>query len=159
MRIMTRLLGRFPFPRYGVLLTPYGGDLETQTLTLFPETELYGNYLKIARATLLHELTHEWFGDSVSVASWSDLWLAEGHATYYQFAYGQPYDPTTHKPYDTAAPAFWQQLDRMVRRALPAVGPIAVPTPATPHHQVALAPHSPRMAARSTTAARSPSTG
>ena len=36
---------------------------------------------------MVHELAHMWFGDSVSPYEWSDLWLNEGHATWYQFIF------------------------------------------------------------------------
>lgn len=32
--------------------------------------------------TLVHELTHQWFGDNVTFSTWNDLWLAEGFAQY-----------------------------------------------------------------------------
>jgi aminopeptidase N len=33
---------------------------------------------------LVHEVAHQWFGDSVSLVSWDEKWLSEGHATWYQ---------------------------------------------------------------------------
>jgi aminopeptidase N len=30
-----------------------------------------------------HEIAHQWFGDSVTEATWADLWLSEGFATYF----------------------------------------------------------------------------
>jgi hypothetical protein len=33
-------------------------------------------------STLIHEMTHQWFGDNVTFAHWNDLWLAEGFAEY-----------------------------------------------------------------------------
>ena len=38
---------------------------------------------------MVHELAHQWFGDSVSPRTWSDLWLNEGHATWYEALYAE----------------------------------------------------------------------
>ena len=38
---------------------------------------------------MVHELAHQWFGDSVSPRTWSDLWLNEGHATWYEALYAR----------------------------------------------------------------------
>jgi aminopeptidase N len=39
--------------------------------------------------TMVHELAHQWFGDDVMPARWSDVWLNEGHATWYEWEYAQ----------------------------------------------------------------------
>ncbi len=82
LRFLERRLGSYPFRSYGVLATPVGGELEHQSLSLLSTEEL--TKPRDVDAVLVHELVHQWFGDSVSVESWSDLWLAEGHAVYYQ---------------------------------------------------------------------------
>ena len=38
---------------------------------------------------LVHELAHQWFGDDLAIAEWSDLWLSEGHATWYEGHYAE----------------------------------------------------------------------
>ncbi|MEU6971050.1 M1 family metallopeptidase [Kitasatospora aureofaciens] len=86
-------LGPFPFESYGIL--PANTDdpaafgftgLETQTLTLYKP-----GFLRQAEPAIgshmMHELVHSWFGDSVSPATWADLWLNEGHADYYGLLY------------------------------------------------------------------------
>ncbi|MFJ8821853.1 M1 family metallopeptidase [Streptomyces sp. NPDC102467] len=83
-------LGPYPFNRYGVLVgdTDLGVALETQTLALLPKADLLGTKVDAER-NLLHELTHQWFGNSVAIATWSDLWLSEGHARFYERLYSQ----------------------------------------------------------------------
>jgi aminopeptidase N len=80
--------GAYPFDEYGVLAIDYSMRyaLETQTLTLHP-AELFdpAEYPQdFAQSIAVHELAHQWFGDSVAIASYSDLWLAEGPATWYE---------------------------------------------------------------------------
>ncbi|MEU5400347.1 M1 family metallopeptidase [Streptomyces sp. NPDC005963] len=86
-------VGRYPFETYGVLIADAetGYELETQTLSLF-ERRLFVNgqfpewYVD---SIMVHELAHQWFGDSVSPRTWSDLWLNEGHATWYEALYAE----------------------------------------------------------------------
>ncbi|AZP20837.1 M1 family metallopeptidase [Streptomyces aquilus] len=90
---MESKVGRYPFETYGLLMADAdtGFELETQTLSLF-ERELFTEpaYPKwYVESIMVHELAHQWFGDSVAPASWSDLWLNEGHATWYEALYAE----------------------------------------------------------------------
>ncbi|WP_431965493.1 M1 family metallopeptidase [Actinacidiphila sp. bgisy160] len=85
---MEQQVGPYPFETYGILSadTVTGFELETQTLSLFERRVLLAREAEAA-PVMVHELAHQWFGDSVSPATWSDLWLNEGHATWYQWRY------------------------------------------------------------------------
>ncbi|MFI8433933.1 M1 family metallopeptidase [Streptomyces sp. NPDC079020] len=90
---MEQQVGDYPFETYGVLIADAatGFELETQTLSLFEkslftETAYPQGYVD---SVMVHELAHQWFGDSVSPHSWSDLWLNEGHATWYEARYAE----------------------------------------------------------------------
>lgn len=78
------LFGRFPFGSAGAVVDHLpagrvGYALETQNRPVFPG-DSEGPAVDVP--TLVHELSHQWFGDSVTPGSWQDMWLNEGFATY-----------------------------------------------------------------------------
>lgn len=69
--------GDYPFASTGAIVdhAPFVGyALETQTLPLFDRAP--------DELILVHELAHQWFGDSLTPARWTDIWLNEGFATW-----------------------------------------------------------------------------
>ncbi len=90
---MESKVGPYPFENYGVLIAAAetGFELETQTLSLF-ERGLFtdSRYPEpYVESVMVHELAHQWFGDSVSPERWTDLWLNEAHATWYEALYAE----------------------------------------------------------------------
>jgi aminopeptidase N len=81
---------RFPFPKYDLVLVPelaYGGmehagaTFLREDAVLFPSAPNETDVL--ARAEILfHEASHQWFGDSVTMRWFDDLWLKEGFANF-----------------------------------------------------------------------------
>ncbi|WP_343245615.1 M1 family metallopeptidase [Streptomyces sp. SID4985] len=71
------LFGPYPFSSTGAVvdhLPDLEYALETQTKPYFGESPDEG--------LLVHELAHQWFGDSVTPRAWKDIWLSEGLASY-----------------------------------------------------------------------------
>ncbi|MFD5517093.1 M1 family metallopeptidase [Streptomyces sp. NPDC127066] len=79
--------GPYPFSSTGAIVDradDAGYALETQTRPVFPGAP--------DTRTLVHELAHQWFGDSVTPRSWRDMWLNEGFATYAEWLWQEDHD-------------------------------------------------------------------
>ncbi|QNE20953.1 M1 family metallopeptidase [Kribbella qitaiheensis] len=73
---------------------------------------------------VLHEVSHEWFGNSVSPERWADLWLNEGHAVFYEDQWIEA------KHLSTQTESMRHSYEELGNKLL-ANGPIAAPDPAT----------------------------
>lgn len=73
----SKVFGPYPFNSTGGVIDDFstGYALENQT------KPMYGGF-EPDESIIAHELAHQWFGDSLSITRWRDLWLNEGFATY-----------------------------------------------------------------------------
>ncbi|MGW1882203.1 M1 family metallopeptidase [Streptomyces sp. NPDC001970] len=91
--------GPYPFTSTGAIVERTGDAayaLETQNRPVFPESSFNA-------PTLVHELAHQWYGDSVTPKTWQDMWLNEGFATYAEWLYLEDFeDVTVGQSFETA---------------------------------------------------------
>ncbi|MFI9246969.1 M1 family metallopeptidase [Streptomyces sp. NPDC053086] len=100
--------GPYPFSSTGAIVDRPGDAgyaLETQNRPVFPGDQL-------DTETLVHELAHQWYGDSVTPRSWRDMWLNEGFATYAWWLYQEDYGDKSAQQtfmdlYDSDDEAIW----------------------------------------------------
>ncbi len=108
---LTTVYGPYPFDSVGAIVVDapdVGYALETQerpTFTWAPDD-----------LTMVHELAHQWVGDSVSISSWPEMWLNEGFAGYTEWMWtehdgGQTAQQSFDDAYGSlpADDAFWTQ--------------------------------------------------
>jgi aminopeptidase N len=80
----------YPFPKYDLVLIPefpFGGmehagaTFVREDSIIFPQEPTANNYISRANV-LFHEAAHQWFGDTVTMRWFDDLWLKEGFAEF-----------------------------------------------------------------------------
>ncbi|WP_405655993.1 M1 family metallopeptidase [Streptomyces sp. NBC_01386] len=89
MRLFEELFGPYPFGEYAVVVADEDFDVpvEAQGLSLFG-----ANHVDGARGwerLVAHELAHQWFGNSLTIADWRDIWLNEGFAKYAEWLWSE----------------------------------------------------------------------
>jgi aminopeptidase N len=81
---LSRFFGPYPFNSAGSIVDyapDLGYALETQSRPIYAYVP--------DLTTLVHETAHQWFGDSVGLRRWPEIWLAEGFATWAQWYYAE----------------------------------------------------------------------
>ncbi|TWD81578.1 aminopeptidase [Kribbella amoyensis] len=89
LKLFSRLFGPYPFGAYTVVVTddPLEIPLESQGISVFGSNHVDGR--RGSERLVAHELAHQWFGNSLTVSSWQDIWLNEGFACYAEWLWSE----------------------------------------------------------------------
>ncbi|EFL08707.1 M1 family metallopeptidase [Streptomyces sp. AA4] len=81
--------GPYPFGEYVVVVTDDELDdpIEAQGMAIFGANHVDGK--RTHERLVVHELAHQWFGNSLTVADWQHIWLNEGFATYTEWLWSE----------------------------------------------------------------------
>lgn len=106
LQYFSRVFGDYPFEKYGTVVVPSesGYAMEHQTMTHWSERLLTGD--RRYESVVAHELAHQWWGDSVTLADYRDIWLNEGFADYSEVIWWE----------QAAGPAIRDQIIETYRR-------------------------------------------
>ncbi|HYH91788.1 MAG TPA: M1 family aminopeptidase [Candidatus Saccharimonadales bacterium] len=82
--------GPYPFGEAGGVVDDpegLGFALETQTRPIYARD--FFDSAESGDAVVVHELAHQWYGDSLTIGRWQDIWLNEGFATYAEWLWSE----------------------------------------------------------------------
>jgi aminopeptidase N len=98
-------VGPYPYEKLAnVQASGIGGGMENATAIFYGDKDVTAG-----RAPVVHEIAHQWFGNSVTEWDWDDVWLSEGFATYFTLLYTEQVE---------GRDAFVRDLERSRERVL-----------------------------------------
>ncbi|NNH73182.1 M1 family metallopeptidase [Nocardia uniformis] len=102
--------GPYPFDGYTVLVTDDDLEIpiEAQGISVFGANHCDGH--RGSERLVAHELAHQWFGNSLTIGQWRDIWLHEGFACYAEWIWAEAAGDATA---DTLARAAHHNLARL----------------------------------------------
>ncbi len=104
LEFFNELIAPFPYEKLALVVgaTRFGGMENASAIVLTGglfstavDASPLSPHFKIRRGLIelmAHEIAHQWFGDSVAVKTWADLWLSEGFADYFEAVFVERYD-------------------------------------------------------------------
>lgn len=88
MDFFSERVGPYPYEKLAnVQAAGLGGGTEHATAIFYGEKGVASG-----RAPVVHEIAHQWFGNSVTERDWDDVWLSEGFATYFTLLYTEQFE-------------------------------------------------------------------
>lgn len=103
MDTFVRMFGPYPFTEYTVVVTDDELEIpvEAQGISVFGANHCDGR--RGSERLVAHELAHQWFGNSLTLKSWRDIWLHEGFACYAEWLWSENSGGPTAQEIATAA--------------------------------------------------------
>jgi aminopeptidase N len=107
MNVFEKVFGPYPFASYTVVVTDEALEIpvEAQGISVFGANHVDGR--RGSERLVAHELAHQWFGNSLTIGRWQDIWLHEGFACYAEWVWSAE---AGRDSTDALARKAWQRL-------------------------------------------------